>query len=101
MVFAFVWSYSLRAQYINLGWQSAQNYILGNEEKQNSINLYKIISDSEKPQSLFSTLSQLLLPLSQEHIKDPNFIKGKNIETIVDIPENYSYFFKKYQFLNP
>ena len=101
VVFAFVWSYSLRAQYINLGWQSAQNYILGNEEKQNSINLYKIISDSEKPQSLFSTLSQLLLPLSQEHIKDPNFIKGKNIETIVDIPENYSYFFKKYQFLNP
>ena len=30
VVFAFVWAYSLRAQYINLGWQSAQNYIMGN-----------------------------------------------------------------------
>ena len=27
IMFAFVWAYSHRAQYENLGWQSAQNYI--------------------------------------------------------------------------
>ena len=39
VVYAFIWAYSLRAQYYNLGWQSAQNYIFGNGAK-NSFNIY-------------------------------------------------------------
>lgn len=101
VVFAFIWCYSLRAQYINLGWQSAQNYILGNEEKQNSLNLYKAISDADKPQSLFSSLSQLLLPLNSSTIKDPNFNKNPDSFTKEGIPENYRYFFEKFQYLIP
>jgi len=56
VVFAFVWAYSLRAQYYNLGWLSAQNYIMGNDLI-NSFNIYKIITDSDSPVSLLSSLS--------------------------------------------
>ena len=33
VVYAFVWAYSLRSQYTNLGWLSAQNYIMGESDK--------------------------------------------------------------------
>lgn len=101
VVFAFIWSYSLRIQYINLGWQSAQNYILGNFDKQNSFNLYKTISDSDKPQTLFSELAQRILPLNNDKIKDPNFNKNVDGYTQEGIPVNYRFFFEKYKYLNP
>ena len=43
VIYAFIWAYSLRAQYTNLGWLSAQNYILGRGGKGNvnSLNMYK------------------------------------------------------------
>lgn len=47
VVMAFVWAYSLRAQYTNLGWLSAQNYILGQSLRTdivNSMNMYRCIS---------------------------------------------------------
>jgi hypothetical protein len=66
VVFAFVWAYSLRAQYYNLGWLSAQNYIMGNDLI-NSFNIYKIITDSDSPVSLLSSLSDKvnLLPINK------------------------------------
>ncbi len=57
VVFAFVWAYSLRAQYHNVGWLSAQNYIMGNDVT-NSFNMYKIITEADSPISLLSTLPE-------------------------------------------
>ena len=37
VVYAFIWAYSLRAQYTNLGWLSAQNYIMGLSDKNQCI----------------------------------------------------------------
>ena len=68
VIFAFIWSYSLRAQYANLGWQSAQNYIMGNGFT-NSFNVYKIITEADSPASLLSALSDSLKPLSIESIE--------------------------------
>jgi hypothetical protein len=66
LTFAFVWAYSLRAQYYNVGWLSAQNYIMGNANVLNSFNIYKLISDSDSPVALLSGLSDKMqfLPLS-------------------------------------
>lgn len=33
VVYAFIWAYSLRAQFERLGWSSAKNYIMGKSEK--------------------------------------------------------------------
>lgn len=62
VVFAFVWAYSLRAQYYNVGWQAAQNFIMGNDVM-NSFNIYKIISESDSPISLLSLLSDRVNPI--------------------------------------
>lgn len=104
VVFAFVWAYSLRAQYQNLGWQAAQNYIMGQSNKDvlNSFNLYKIITESDSPIGLLSTLSDRIMPLSYSNL--PLFDKKKEskIEDIEqkeqDVYQNYLYFFKKYNF---
>ena len=42
IVFAFVWAYSLRAQYYNVGWLTAQNYIMGTCNKEGIINAFNI-----------------------------------------------------------
>jgi len=62
VVFAFVWAYSLRAHYYNVGWLSAQNYIMGNDVT-NSFNIYKIITEADSPISLLSALSDKVNPL--------------------------------------
>ena len=105
VVFAFIWAYSLRAQYYHLGWQSAQNYVL---EKSsyiiNSLNIYKIIIDSDTPISLLSIMADRLSPLSKSAIKDSigkeiqketykNGVEGKDCD-------NYLYFFKINHFYN-
>lgn len=71
VVYAFVWAYSLRAQYTNLGWLSAQNFIMGaNENLKNSFNMYKLIARQDTPTTLLSVLADKLIPLSDSDIKD-------------------------------
>lgn len=96
VLYAFIWSYSLRAQYYNLGWQSAQNYILGNE-KRNSFNIYKLITEADSPITLLSTLSDKLSPLQRAEIvaKKDNIEKEEN-----GIYQNYLYFFKSNKFID-
>lgn len=94
---AFIWAYSLRAQYKNLGWQSAQNYILRipiNHHKINSFNIYKLIIDSDTPVSLLSALAEKLNPLTSSIVNDN---RGKSIEIDKEtngIFENYLHFFR-------
>jgi hypothetical protein len=96
VVFAFVWSYSLRAQYINLGWQSAQNFILENDSLVNSFNLFKKITEADSPHSLFSELSEKIHPLESEKLKS----NKENIDLIEGgVPQNFLYFFQKNKFL--
>ena len=71
VVYAFVWAYSLRAQYTNVGWLTAQNYIMGTAVKEgiiNSFNLYRTITEADSPLTLLSTLADRILPLSADMI---------------------------------
>lgn len=97
VVFAFVWAYSLRAQYVNLGWQSAQNYIMGNDDKTNSFNIYKIIIEADSPVSLSSSLSDRVAPLLITDIMG----KTDNVDEKDEdgIYQNYLYYFDKNKFL--
>lgn len=95
---AFIWAYSLRAQYQNLGWQSAQNYVLGKSDKINSFNIYKSIVDSDNPISLLSLLADKLNPLSYNTISE-NAKKvinngDENKADAADIYLDYLHFFK-------
>ena len=99
VIFAFIWAYSVRAQYKNLGWQSAQNYILGNSEKVNSFNIYKEIINAESPTSLFSILSEKIYPLSLNNLN--KIVKQEDIEEHCEknIYQNYLFYFQKNEFL--
>jgi len=66
VVYAFVWAYSLRAQYMNVGWLTAQNYIMGTANKEgivNSFNLYRTITEADSPMTLLSLLADRIMPL--------------------------------------
>ena len=97
VTYAFIWAYSLRAQYYHLGWYSAQNYILERCDKINSLNIYKIIADTDTPISLLSIMADKLSPLSQGNIND-GVLKGIEEGTLDDMEDgvykNYLYFFK-------
>ena len=98
VVFAFVWAYSLRAQYANLGWQSAQNYIMSNDDIKNSFNIYKIITEADSPVSLLSALSDRITPLLSTDIK----AKKDNLNDPADkdgIYQNYLHYFKTNKFM--
>jgi uncharacterized protein with ParB-like and HNH nuclease domain len=94
VTYAFIWAYSLRAQYNHLGWHSAQNYVLERSEKINSLNMYKTIIDSDTPISLLSTLADELSPLSASDVKQE--IEKATIDVNDDefIYINYLHFFK-------
>ena len=105
VIYAFIWAYSLRAQYTNLGWLSAQNYIMGWSDKINAFNMYKLIAKQDAPSSLLSTLADKINPLSNDNIKDSwaqecyeYSGKGdalKNLKDEIDgVYENYLYFFQ-------
>lgn len=96
VVLAFVWAYSLRAQYFNLGWQSAQNYIMGNSDKENSFNLYKTIIEADSPVALLSVLSDKVNPLPSNAIK----AKKDGLEPKPDqsVYQNYLGHFKQNKF---
>jgi hypothetical protein len=102
VVFAFIWAYSLRAQYSHLGWQSAQNYVLERSGVINSLNIYKIIIESDTPISLLSILADKLSPLSRKDISDRTYQKVD--DKTIDEPEGeykyYLQFFKKNHFYN-
>lgn len=99
VTYAFIWAYSLRAQYSHLGWQSAQNYVLERSDKSiiNSLNIYKIIADSDSPISLLSIMADKLNPLSYNDIYDSVY-QGIDEGTVDDLEEgvykNYLHFFK-------
>ena len=97
VVFAFVWAYSLRAQYYNLGWLSAQNYIMGNDIT-NSFNIFKIIIEADSPVSLLSELSDIVKPLPNSKI----VAKKDNVDEKDEdggIYQNYLHYFKTYKFM--
>ena len=97
VVFAFIWAYSLRAQYKNLGWQSAQNYIIGNPEIMNSLNIYKSISDADSPTSLLSKLSDMVNPIPFDKIVAKiDDIKERDADGIY---QNYLHYFKVNKFI--
>ena len=105
VIYAFIWAYSLRAQYTNLGWLSAQNYIMGWSEKINTFNMYKLIAKQDTPTSLLSALADKLNPLSNDDIKD-GWVQecyeyngdGETLKNLKDekdgVYENYLYFFQ-------
>jgi hypothetical protein len=106
VVDAFIWAYSLRAQYTNLGWQSAQNYILERSDKKNSFNMYKIIEASDNPVTLLSDLADRLVPLSRKDIAF-RILKEVDIEDKCQdeddeevIYKNYLHFFKSNTYYN-
>jgi hypothetical protein len=102
VIFAFIWAYSLRAQYSHLGWQSAQNYVLERSNITNSLNIYKIIIESDTPITLLSMLADKLNPLSKDDIFDRVYLKVD--DKTIDEPEGeyqyYLQFFKKNHFYN-
>lgn len=105
VIYAFVWAYSLRAQYTNLGWKSAQNFILGCSDRVNAFNMYKLIVQQDTPVLLLSVLADKLSPLSIGDIHDAwarkcfecsgNGPVLKDLKNPVDgVYENYLYFFQ-------
>ena len=97
VVFAFIWAYSLRAQYYNLGWKSAQNFIMERSWKVNSFNLYKVITESDSPISLLSELSDRVKPLPENKIKATKDKIDEEDEN--GVHQNYLYYFEKHQFM--
>lgn len=103
---AFIWAYSLRAQYYGLGWLSAQNFILGRGTKKlkNSFNLFKLISEVDTPEALCRALSDLLQPLKESEIKHAAVIPNQGRNGEIDeldnsdvnqaVYKNYLHFFK-------
>lgn len=96
VVFVFIWAYSLRAQYANLGWQSAQNFIMGNHDVKNSFNLYKMIAEADSPVSILGSLSDKMTPLTPDSLVATR--DGLDVQ-VEDIYQNYLHYFKKYNFL--
>lgn len=96
-ILAFIWAYSLRAQYYNVGWLVAQNYVMGTSAKEvlNSFNLYKMIAAADSPITLQSELTGKLVPLPDHRI----VAKKDNINAVEEgVHQNYLYFFDKYKF---
>lgn len=99
VIFAFIWAYSMRAQYMNVGWLVAQNYVMGTTNKDsvvNGFNIYKVIAESDSPSVLLSKMSDTIVPLSTAIIK-------ANIEKLDDtnsegVYQNYLHYFVEHRF---
>ncbi|MBR4531747.1 DUF262 domain-containing protein [bacterium] len=99
--FAFIWAYSMRAQYTNVGWVVAQNFITERSKKEglrNSFNIYRMIADSDSPNVLLSKLSDNLVPLESIKAEKKVINKDKDEEDEDKIFVNYLHFFKAYKF---
>lgn len=95
VVMDFIWAYSLRAQYRNLGWVSAQNYIFGNGHV-NSFNLYKCIAEAPTPTVLLSELAERIHPLPKNKVLAK--IEGFDEQDDKGIYQNYLHYFKVNKF---
>jgi hypothetical protein len=99
VVAAFVWAYSLRAQYYNVGWLAAQNFIMGKyvNSVMNSFNIYKTITEADSPVSLLSVLSEKVNPLPLGLI----VAKKDNVEEQDEdgVYQNYLHYFKANKFI--
>jgi hypothetical protein len=97
VVYAFIWAYSLRAQYYNVGWLAAENYIQGISSKDaiNSFNLYKLIVEAASPIGLLSELSDRVQPLPDYKVvakkDDVNAVEN-------EVYQNYLHYFEEYKF---
>jgi len=107
VIYDFVWAYSLRAQYINLGWLSAQNYVMGISEKINSFNIYKLIAAADTPETLLSELTNRIHPLNASDIKQwsKSIQRERNLEETetvdgVTVYKDYLHYFKLHHFYN-
>jgi len=98
--FAFIWAYSMRAQYTNVGWVVAQNFVTETSKKdlRNSFNIYRMIADSDSPNVLLSKLSDTLVPLESIKADQKGINKDKDEEDEDKIFINYLHFFKAYKF---
>lgn len=101
VVFAFIWAYSMRAQYRNVGWQVAQNYVMGTVSKAgivNGFNIYKVIAESNCPSDLMSTLSDKLVPIETANIRSK--ISHEEIEEKDDneVFKQYLHYFAHYKY---
>lgn len=98
VVFAFAWAYSLRAQYYNVGWLVAQNYIMGTTAKDvvNSFNIYKTITEADSPITLLSVLADSILPLPTSAV----VAKTDDLDEIDEegVHQNYLYFLRLHKF---
>ena len=100
VVFAFVWAYSMRAQYRNVGWLVAQNYVMGTSKKDgivNSFNIYKVIAESDSPTVLISKLSDITVPIRTSMIKPIQKTEEPDEEKD-GIYQNYLHYFKVHRF---
>ena len=99
VIFAFVWAYSMRAQYRNVGWQVAQNYVMGTSSREgivNGFNIYKVIAESDSPSVLLSKLSDMVVPLRTSDIKaNQDQLYEKNTDGVY---QNYLFFFIDHKF---
>lgn len=99
VVFAFIWAYSMRAQYRNVGWAVAQNYIMGVAGKEgvvNGFNLYKLISEADSPSLLLSKMADELVPLRMPVKANTDKRDEKDADNVY---QNYLYYFEKHMFL--
>lgn len=103
VTYAFIWAYSLRAVYYRLGWQSAQNYILERAwDVPNSLNIYKLITDSDTPVALLSALADALNPISRKEISEGSakeFLACEDAQPENGVYRHYLHFFKINRFL--
>lgn len=94
VVYAFIWAYSMRAQYKSVGWLVAQNYILGTSKNEivNAFNMYKVIIEADSPIALFSRLDEIMHPLK--------FVQAStdNLNSDDEVKQNYLYYFKENHF---
>ncbi|MBP5351094.1 MAG: DUF262 domain-containing protein [Fibrobacterales bacterium] len=90
VVLAFVWAYSLRAQYAKLSWWSVQQYVLGDKRNKNSFNMYKFIAGADSPAFLFSMLEDEIVPIGKSDIYFRNNAKkdGENEQYIAHFKSN-------------
>lgn len=98
ILFAFIWAYSMRAQYFNVGWLVAQNYILGYSSSYitNAFNLYKLVLEAYSASDVLSKLSAKLVP-----IKESKVVANKeNIDDSANgVYRNYLHYFYHYNFI--
>lgn len=99
LVYAFIWAYSLRVQYYNVGWKTAQNFVIGFSDIYNSFNIYKLIIESDSPIYLLSVLSEIIIPLPKDEIVFADIDSGIDEKDADGIFKSFLHFFKQYNFI--